>query len=177
MASFSKAFAFAMQSEDPKMECKTVSDAPPAGWTGGPVYAISGINSAVFPKDFAELNAMPPTERATTVTAFYKSHFWNQWYDALANDDLACRVFDMAVNGGPVPAARLLQQAVNASGHSLHVDGVLGVYIVIEANKCDGDYSLVNTFKSLRVQHYKDIVAAHPEKGKYLASWIARAER
>ena len=163
-----------MDNEDPSRAHKTVPDAPPGAW------AISGINSAAFPEQYAAIAAIPQAERGPAVQAFYQREFWNQWLQALSSDDVAKRVFDAAVNMGSGTACKLFQQAVNAvpvplSGQ-IAEDGGWGLNTVVAANCCD-PVALVAAFKKVRVFHYDTIVHEHPNDARYLTEWVARAEK
>ncbi len=174
MADFNIAFEWTMKNEDSQMACAQVPDAAPAG-VAGPCYAISGINSGAWPVDFAAIAALPQSSRKPAVKAFYQAHFWNHWYDQLNSDDLAKRVFDFAVNGGPGTAVRTLQQAVNALGGNLTPDGGWGPHTLAAANAADPD-ALVKAFIAARVAHYQAIVASNPADARYLNGWLARAQ-
>lgn len=174
MADFVTAFQWTMRFEDPEMACAQVPDAPPAGSTP-PCYAISGINSGAWPVQFGSIAALPQTGRATAVQAFYEAQFWNNWLARLASDDVAKRVFDFGVNGGSGTAVKTLQQAVNALGGSLTVDGGWGPVTLAAANAAD-QARLLQAFIAARVAHYRAIVAANPGDARYLNAWMARAQ-
>jgi lysozyme family protein len=163
-----------MQNEDSRMACAQVPDAAPAG-CAGPCFAISGINSGAWPADFATIAALPQASRAPAVEAFYQAHFWNNWFAQLTSDDLAKRVFDFAVNGGSGSAVKTLQQAVNALGGTLTVDGGWGPNTLAAVNAAD-QQALVQAFIAARVAHYQAIAAANPADAQYLNSWLARAQ-
>ncbi len=174
MADFSTAFQWAMNSEDSQMACAVVPDSTPAGCTG-PCYAISGINSGLWPADFANISALPQSSRLDAVQAFYQAHYWNDWFAQLVSDEVAKRVFDFSVNGGSGTAVKTLQQAVNALGGNLTVDGGWGPHTIAAANAAD-QAALVQAFIAARVAHYQAIVAANPADAQYLKGWLARAQ-
>jgi hypothetical protein len=173
MANFALAFQWTMQFEDPRMACAQVPDAAPAG-VAGPCYAISGINSGAWPTDFAGIAAQPEASRAPAVQAFYQARYWNNWFEQLNSDDLAKRVFDFAVNGGSGTAVKTLQQAVNALGGRLTVDGGWGPNTLTAVNGAD-PAGLVQAYIAARQAHYQAIVAANPADARYLEVWLARA--
>jgi hypothetical protein len=173
MADFAAAFQWAMQFEDPLMACAQVPDAAPAG-AAGPCYAISGINSGAWPGQFAAIAALPQGGRAAAVEAFYQAEFWNSWLAQLVSDDVAKRVFDFGVNAGSGTSVRTLQQAVNAVGGSLTVDGGWGPLTLAAANAA-ASAALVAAFIQARVAHYEAIAAANPADAAYLKGWLARA--
>ena len=179
MANFDVCFSWLMRDEDPANLHATTKDNCPDGCTGS-CYAISGINSGAWPLQFAKINALPQDQRGVEVENFYQTLFWNQWFDQIASDEIAKRVFDMAVNGGAGTAVKLLQQAVNWSRDSaplsLVVDGQWGPKTVEEVNKCNQD-ELVSEFQQARCAYYECIVAKNPADAQYLNGWLARAKR
>ena len=167
MANFDVCLNWVLDFEDAARQYKTVAD------TGG--QAISGINSAAFPSEFAAINSCPQAQRGPLVQAFYQRNFWNQWYVQLADDGIAKRVLDMAVNGGAVTAVKLLQGSLG-----IHADGLFGPLTVTETNAYP---DIVGTYKAARLEHYKAIVQKHPEYAKYLGTeqtpgmWWIRATK
>ena len=182
MANWNVAFSWLMQDEDATNLHATVPDSCPSG-CAGPCWAISGINSGAWPLQFAKINALPQDQRGPEVETFYQAAFWNQWYAQLTSDEVAKRVFDMAVNGGEGTAVKLLQEAVNdAIGipvspiKLLIVDGQLGQDTVQAANFCDVD-GIVSRFQQTRCAYYEAIVAKNPADARYLDGWLARARK
>jgi lysozyme family protein len=174
LADFHVAFPWAMQFEDPLMACAQVADAAPAG-VAGPCFAISGINSGAWPAQFTTIAALPQPQRATAVAAFYQAEFWNTWFAQLSSNDVAKRVFDFSVNAGSGTSIRALQQAVNALGGSLALDGGWGPLTLAAANAAD-QAALLQAFIAARVAHYQSIAAANPADQIYLKGWLARAQ-
>jgi lysozyme family protein len=170
MASFEISYNWMMDNEDPARAYKAVPD------VGG--MAISGINSRSFPDDYMRIAEMTQVTRGASVEEFYEAQFWNRWYEELASDEVAKRVFDMAVNGGAETAVMLLQRSVELAdtgyGSGIIVDGKWGPRTVALANASEPG-TLLQDFQEERIAHYKAIVAADPSKAKYLAGWIARA--
>jgi len=177
MADWNTAYNWMMDFEDTPRACKQVPDACPNG-VEGPCFAISGINSAVWPTEFAAIAALAQADREPSVQQFYQDHFWNKWYAQLDADELCKRVFDFAVNGGSGASVRCLQQAVNAISGAAPIaeDGGWGPATVGAANAADPT-ALVTSFKAKRVANYQTIVNQNPAKAKYLTAWTARAEK
>jgi lysozyme family protein len=162
MSDFATSLAWVLNFEDPMHQYATVPDAPPGA------FAIAGVNSAAWPKDFATINALVPEWRAGAVAQFYREEFWNQWLEQIISDDVAKRVFDASVNMGSRVAVRLLQQSAGCA-----VDGEWGPITVETVNA--SPVMLVDNFIVNRCQHYRDIVAKNPADQKYLTGWLARA--
>jgi len=179
MADWKIAFDWMMAFEDAHRLCRAIPDAAPQGHSE-PCFAISGINSAVFPREYALIAALPEAERAAAVRQFYERHFWNPWFARLASDELCKRVFDFAINAGAGTAVRLLQKAANGLRRSyaepVAEDGVWGEKTLAVVNAANAD-ALVAAFKAHRADFYRSIAAASPAKQKYLKGWLERASR
>jgi lysozyme family protein len=170
MSSFDIAFAWTMNFEDPKHEYATVPDEPPGA------FAIAGVNSAAWPKDFATINALGQDYRPAAVAQFYREEFWNQWLEQIESDEVAKRVFDAGVNMGSGTATTILQKAILQCDPdaAFDIDGVFGPHTLMRVN-IEPPEKLATAFCAQRVQHYQAIVAANPALQEYLAGWLARA--
>ena len=174
MAHWNTAYNWMMDNEDTARACAQVPDAPPGA------FAISGINSAAWPEEFAAVAALPQNQREPLVQQFYENHFWNMWYAQLVSDDLCKRVFDFAVNAGSAASVRCLQQAPNAlagSGAAQIVDDSDWGPMTLDAANSADPAALVEAFQVERAAYYQAIVAAKPHLSIYLAAWIARARK
>ncbi|MFZ1083387.1 MAG: putative peptidoglycan-binding domain-containing protein [Terracidiphilus sp.] len=184
MADWNTAYNFMMDNEDGPRACAQIPDAPeqldPVSGERIGAYAISGVNSAAWPAEFAAIAALPQNQREPLVQQFYQNHVWNQWLAQLVSDDVCKRVFDFAVNAGGGKAVRCLQQAVNslaAPGVALlTVDGGWGPMTLKATNAADPT-ALTLAFQTQRVADYQAIAANNPNLAKYLPEWTARAER
>lgn len=165
MASFDVAFEWLLDSEDSKRQCLAIPDAPPGA------QAISGINSYSFPTAFNRIASVSPAFRMPLVKDFYQTYFWK--YGGIESDEIAKRVFDMAVNAGSHVAVRLLQQAL---GSIVERDGILGVETLAAVNAAP-PAKLVVAFQRARRGFYEAIAAKNPENEKYLEGWLLRCER
>ena len=65
MADWNTSYNWMMDNEDYPRACRQVPDAGPAD--AGPCYAISGINSAAWPNQFASIAAIPQDGREPAV--------------------------------------------------------------------------------------------------------------
>jgi lysozyme family protein len=174
MADWNIAYNWMMDNEDALRTCEQVPDAPPGA------FAIGGINSVTWPEAFAAVVALAQEKREPFVRQFHENHFWNMWHEQLESDEVSKRVFDFAVNGGSGSSVRCLQQALNhlsSPDQALLVDdGGWGPITLDAANRAD-QVALVEAFKAQRIAHYQAIVAADPGKRRFLAAWLARAEK
>ena len=104
--------------------------------------------------------------------AIYKRDYWR--YGRIRNQDVATKVFDMAVNVGPPTAHRLLQTALNALGQKLAVDGVFGPLTLAATNGVNPD-QLLRELRARAAVQYADIVLRNPAEQKFLLGWMRRA--
>ena len=170
MSSFDVCYNWMMNNEDRARACKIVPDPTAADPSA---QAISGINSAYYPKDFARIAAVSQDQRPPLVQAFYKFEFWNTWFDRIVSDEVAKRVLDAAVNMGLGTGVKLLQRAVNSSvspsAPRIAEDGGWGPATLNAANGVVDGY-LVIEFKRVRLGYYQDIVLKDPTKLKFLGT-------
>lgn len=175
MADFATCYAFVLPNEDftpPRYE--TVPD-PTKADPGA--LAISGINSAAFPKEFEDIFAIPVNQRASVVEAFYQAKFWNSRIAQLENA-IAMRVIDAEVNHGDGTGVKLLQRACNVLSKlpMLTIDGLLGPLTVARANS-ENQVSLVLTFRDGRVSFLREAALTNPVVARDLPQLIARAQK
>ena len=174
MAHWNTAYNWMMDNEDAARACAQVPDAPPGA------FAISGINSAAWPEEFAAIAALPQDQRVPLVQQFYENHFWNMWYAQLLPDDLCKRIFDFAVNAGSAASVRCLQQALNTlagSGAAQLVDDSDWGPMTLDAANSADPVALVEAFQAERGAFHQAIVADNPSLAIYLAAWTARAQK
>jgi lysozyme family protein len=168
MANFPTCMDFLWSNEDAQRACAIVHD-PTKDYPAA--QACSGINSAFYPTQFAAIAALPQSQRAPAVEEFYQKEFWNKWFQQLASDEVAMRVFDMAVNGGPGTAVRLLQNAAWSVGaKGIKIDGQWGLQTVNCVNNLPIE-SVVTAFQQARCAYYEKI------GGPNLPAWLARAKK
>ena len=106
----------------------------------------------------------------------YKRDYWDAGKFALLdNRELACRVFDLAVNCGTGTAVKLLQRACNllngASLFSLDVDGVLGPKTAQEINGFSHPKALLMALRHLAAARYVSL-----KQPRFLTGWFNRLE-
>jgi lysozyme family protein len=168
MSQYPPAFSFLMDNEDPRRQYRVVPD------SGG--YAISGINSKIWPKDYFEVSMAPQDQRPQIVYDFYQKNFWvPSQVGGLDFQEVANRVFDEGVNAGGETAIKLLQKSLIKLGAvTLKMDGILGADTRDCANSQDPD-RLLAVFKNVRLTYYKRIVDNNAVDSKYLGEWEKRA--
>lgn len=105
----------------------------------------------------------------------YYEEFWlkNKCH-FIDNDEVAAKVFDMAVNMGSKQAIKLLQQAINHMGADLKIDGMIGNATVTAANKLEG-HILAVLLRYECIIFYQNLVKSKPDYMKFLKGWMNRA--
>ena len=146
----------------------------PGNWTGGSVGAGAclgtkyGISAASYPKlDIPNLSE-------ADACAIYRRDWWDRLGLARLPPPLGAKLFDAAVNLGANPAVTCLQRALNALGRTVVEDGILGPATVAAAHAVSADAALI-ALRAALASHYRQIVARHPERERFLAGWLARA--
>ena len=129
---------------------------------------IAGVNSLAWPADFADIDALPIGQRPAAVQSFYERRFWSPSCDQVTSDNIAAYLLDSRVNQGPITGVRILQEAVNACGMGLAVDGALGPNTVAAVNSVD-PLALLRAFQDAREAAYRKI------GGPNLPGWLNRA--
>ena len=125
----------------------------------------------VRPISVDEIKIMP---RETAID-LYREHWWDKYnYEAIIEQLIATKVFDIAVNTGPDRGHKILQRALNQTGCDLAVDGELGPLTMTATNEADPK-ELIDTLISQQLNWYEICVAKDPKKVVFLADWKKRA--
>src|SRR5262249_55293647 len=139
----------------------------PSGEKKGTKY---GISAAAYPnEDIKNLTKQRAAE-------LYRNDYG--LFAALADRRVLTKVLDLAVDmqhGGHGPATRILQQAINASGGNVRVDGVFGVKTADVANTIPPDV-LLKAIADQAAAHYAEIEQARPAMKAWFNNWDERAQ-
>ena len=99
---------------------------------------------------------------------FYKQKYWSAVNGDAYQADVACVLFDCAVNHGVTRANKILQEAAGVT-----VDGVIGPITMSQVNLYNGK-ALAGLMLNVRTRLYKNIVVANPTQTKFLKGWLNR---
>ncbi len=102
----------------------------------------------------------------------YKRDYWDGNKVEELPEELRHIYFDMCVNQGKGRAVKILQQAVNAKGGDLKVDGGLGPMTLKAILKSNLELDRVRAY---RVKYYADLVTRKPDLEKFYFGWFRRA--
>lgn len=106
--------------------------------------------------------------------AIYRRDWWDRYGYGGLNDEIAVKVFDLAVNMGAATAHKLLQSALQSQGEPVAVDGVFGPETCAAANRCDA-VELHQALRDAAAEHYRHLVERDPSLAKFLGGWLTRA--
>jgi lysozyme family protein len=119
------------------------------------------------------------------VQEFYRKAFWKPLRgDDLPDQDVANKLFNMAVNIGIRNAAKYLQTALNTLNRGgelwedTAVDGYPGPHTVVCTRACNNtkrDKYLIAFLIGLQVGHYMELFDRNPKLESFAAGWAVRA--
>lgn len=171
MADFETACVHLLKIEDPELKGEVVPE-PKGG------KARFGINSIAHPELLAKgFYEMPHDQALQVAEDTYKYEYWNPIMGyQIADQDVANKFLDLAVNCGISPATKIVQRAINTVRRVLiTVDGVVGSRTIASLNAADV-LLLLPAIRAQQKRHYLEIVSADPELEPYLNGWLTRAE-
>ena len=171
MADFKEAFEFVLQQEDPTLSGKVTMDAG-----GRTRFGIAEKFHPDLPEEFFNGPAKDALAAAETIE---EREYWEPMRPAeVENQNVAAKLFAMAVNMGVRQAAVYLQRASNGLAgpvDRLAEDGVIGPRTLAAANAAR-PVLLYQLLCKLSAAHYRHVAAMNPEQTVDLAGWIKRAE-
>ena len=100
----------------------------------------------------------------------YYQDYWMKNRVPQLPDELKHIYFDMCVNQGRGRAVKILQQAANAKGVELKVDGGLGPKTLSAMKGVE-----LQRVRAYRVKYYADLVTRKPDLEKFYFGWFRRA--
>ena len=171
MADFKPAFEFVLQHEDSTCSGKVTVDAG-----GRTRFGIAERFHHDLPEDFFD---GPADEALAVAEKIEEQEYWEPMRLAeVENQQVAAKLFDMAVNMGVRQAAVYLQRALNGlaePGQRLAEDGVIGAHTLAAINSAR-PVVLYQLLCDLSARHYRHVAAMNPEQAVNLPGWIRRAE-
>ena len=128
-----------------------------------------GISKRSYPRlDIKNLSI----EKAREI---YKKDFWeSQNYKNIKNEDLAIKIFDLAVNVGISRANKLVQRSLRSVNKKVEENGILDDITICLINESEAT-DLLSALKSEAAGYYRLIVSTKPNRAKYLKGWLNRA--
>jgi lysozyme family protein len=167
MALFKPAFEFMMDHEDPRREGRVTRD------SGG--LTRWGISQKAYP----HIN-IPALTLANAAVLYEHNYFAPIEGYKIGVQQIASKLFDMAVNMGVREAVMLLQSALNTHVQPrtllLKEDGRMGPQTIIATNHADTSLLLTGLVELSR-EHYRHIAQVNPAEAMNLKGWLSRAEK
>lgn len=159
--SFAPAFEFLMDHEDPHRTGEVTRD------SGG--LTKWGISQKAFPNlDIRNL-------RIEDAANIYRDNYFRPIHGyEMQDQDVANKIFDMAVNMGIGTATKLCQKSCCALGQLVAVDGSFGPNTLEAVNRCEPG-ALLGMLRAESKAHYESIAEANPDLKQYLNGWLKRA--
>jgi len=159
-----------------------VNDPVDAG--GATKYGISLRFLKGLPKEWADTNLDGGVDvddikalKKEDAMAIYEEFWWKKYHYRLIDaQEVATKVFDMAVNMGATQAHKLLQRACQKAcfGDQPKDDGVLGIVTLGFINNVDPK-RLLALLRAQCVWFYEKIIERNPKQAKFKAGWLRRA--
>lgn len=110
-----------------------------------------------------------------SASKIYFNEFWlKNKCDKIIDVNLAAKLFDMSVNMGNKQAAKLLQLALQLTGHDIVIDGILGNKSLEAINKSN-PLELMVFLKYQCINFYLKLVETNPAYQKFIRGWLRRA--
>jgi lysozyme family protein len=168
MANFDEALAFVLRNEDPHLTGIVTED------SGG--RTRFGIAERFHPNLGHAFYTGPADTALQTAREIYRYDYWKPICGVdIADQRVAAKLLDMAVNMGVRQAVVLCQRALNACAtFQLDEDGVLGEQTLAAINECDPALLLIYLRQNCE-DFYQRLAAKRPATQRYLRGWLARA--
>ena len=176
MAEFKPAFEFVLLHEDASRSGKVTED------TGG--RTRFGIAEKFHPELAEDFFSAPADEALAQAEQIEEHEYWQRMrLGEVEDQDVANKLFDMAVNMGVRQAAVYAQRAANylmsvepvAGILRLAEDGEIGEKTLAAINAVDPE-KFYQVLRQLSEAHYRHIAAVNPAQAVNLEGWLKRAE-
>ena len=167
MANYDGCITWVLQQEDRGLTGKVVNLFDGGGLTR---FGVAQHSSPSIPADFYTCSITQALEEAKI---FYRLNFWNKFLgDSILSDELAATILSFSVNSGLQTTVLLLQQVLGFNQR----DGVMGPVTLAATNKMNPT-ALAAQLRQAQAQFYQMLVAKQPTDQRFLAGWLARANR
>jgi lysozyme family protein len=105
----------------------------------------------------------------------YRRDYWQPIYEAIPDQALATKIFELTVHCGIEAGVKMVQRALRGLGDPVvSVDGRFGPQ-TLQAVKLVSSRALLAAIRVKQCRHYLDIVGANPSQKRFFVGWIRRA--
>lgn len=148
------------------------------GWVGWQIIdAIKAKHGTIDIDSYLSADAGLQAE----VKTFYQENFWKvNRLDAVVNQEIANRLYDISVNSGTGTAAKTLQEALNLTNVNgqlypdTAIDGKVGPQTIYLTNSHPRPALLLKLINALQAERYIKILRANPSQEVFTNSWFSR---
>ena len=137
------------------------------GYVNDPVDPGGETNFGIAKRSHPDVDIKNLTEEGAK--EIYYQDYWMKNRVPQLPDELKHIYFDMCINQGRGRAVKILQQAANAKGANLKVDGGLGPKTIGALNGVELD-----RVRAYRIKYYADLVTRKPNLEKFYFGWFRR---
>lgn len=123
--------------------------------------------------DINDVKAMSKAD----ATKLYREYWWDKYqYSNIKVQQVATKIFDLAVNMGAEQAHKMAQRAVwsQYDYKSIEDDGILGNTSILYINNANKD-CLLCSLRSEAANFYRLLISKNPALDKYRNGWMNRA--
>ena len=138
------------------------------GYVNDPVDPGGETNFGIAKRSHPDVDIKNLTEEGAK--EIYYQDYWMKNRVPQVPDELKHIYFDMCVIQGRGRAVKILQQAANAKGANLKVDGGLGPKTIGALNGVE-----LQRVRAYRIKYYADLVTRKPDLEKFYFGWFRRA--
>ena len=167
MANFTPIFLWVLQQEDAGLTgaVKNLMDGQ-----GRTRYGVAEFSHPNLPADFYTCSS---TIALLEAKAIYKGEYWDRCMGDHINDDgVASCLLSFAINDGVGREVMLLQQVLGFT----KTDGIMGIQTLMATNQTE-PVKLAAQLRQAQANFYRMLVARQPTDARFLAGWLARANR
>ena len=138
------------------------------GYVNDPLDAGGETNFGISKRQYPHLDIKNLTrEQASDI--FERDYMNKYGFNKIIPKSIRWKVFDLAVNMGPVKAIVILQLSLG-----LTPDGVFGEKTLSAANTAEKNV-VIDNLCTIQSAYYQGIVARNPSQGRFLTGWMRRA--
>ena len=137
------------------------------GYVNDPVDPGGETNFGIAKRSHPDVDIKNLTKEGAK--EIYYQDYWMKNRVPQLPDELKHIYFDMCINQGRGRAVKILQQAANAKGANLKVDGGLGPKTIGALNGVELD-----RVRAYRIKYYADLVTRKPNLEKFYFGWFRR---